>query len=125
VTAAGAARLIGVGTVWRATGAATAGRRLVAAVARGDEDEQAVAGMLLVRAGDRAVPLVAEALAAPATGTVHVEVHVEVLVDVLASIGSPPARAQLRRLAAAPSAQVADAARAALRALAEIDRDQP
>ena len=68
--------------------------------------------MLLVQAGDRSVPLVAEALAGPgSTG----------LVDVLASIGSDAARDALARVADEAGPAVAAAADEALR---DLDRQR-
>jgi hypothetical protein len=113
MAAAASASLLVAGTAWQVTGFGPAGRRLVAAADHGAEDEQAVAGMLLVRAGDRSVRLVADALARGATSPV--------LVDVLASIGTPAARAALARAAQqAPASEVAAAAADALRILDQL-----
>jgi hypothetical protein len=74
--------------------------------------------MLLVKGGDRSVPVVTEALL---TGRAGAE-----LVDVLASINTADARAALVRIAQAPTPDVApqarDAASEALRTIAQIHR---
>jgi hypothetical protein len=108
----GAARLLAAGAAWRFTGARPAGRALVGGLVTGDEAERAVAGIALTKAGDRSVPLLAEALADTA--------RPEPVVDVLASIGTPAARNALRRAAEADSPAAGAAARA-LRTLDDID----
>ncbi len=111
--AAASARLLAVGAAWRLTGAIAAGRALTRAADADPEDERALAGMLLVRAGDRSVPVVAEALRG-GTGSTG-------LVDVLASIGSDAARAALARVADEAGPAVATAADVALR---DLDRQR-
>jgi hypothetical protein len=114
--AASSAKLLAAGSAWRLTGLDAVGRSLVVAVAGGGEDEQTLAGILLVKAGDRSVPLITEAISAGAT--------CPELVDVLASIGTETARAALDRATHAPSPEVAAAAEQALRTLDEIRRRQ-
>ena len=87
---AASARLLAVGATWRLTGIPAAGRALTAAVSAGTETERTLSGMLLVQAGDRSVPVVAAAIRAGG--------DVAALTDVLASIGSPAAREEVRRL---------------------------
>ena len=113
---ASSAKLLAAGSAWRLTGLGSAGRTLVAAVARGEEDEQTIAGIMLVKAGDRSVPLINEAISA---GTNSPE-----LVDVLASIGTDTARSALEHAARAPATEVAASAERALRTLDEIRRRQ-
>jgi hypothetical protein len=112
--AASAARLLAAGYAWRLTGLETAGRGLVATAASGRETEQELAGMLLVRAGDRSVPLVTDAIFAGAGSPT--------LVDVLASIGTDTARAALELVSRARPTEIAAAAEDALRTLDEIRR---
>lgn len=118
MSAAASARLLVVGTTWRLTGITAAGDALVTAVTAGGESDRMLAGMLLVRAGDRSVRVVAEAILAGRAATD--------LVDVLASIDTDQSRAALVRVSQAPQAVVApgvtDAAAAALRTLDEIRR---
>jgi hypothetical protein len=111
---AASAKVLAAGAAWRLTGLGPAGRMLVGSVSRGGENEQTLAGMLLVQAGDRSVPLVAGALA---TGSTAPE-----LVDVLASIGTDSARAALEQAAVAAPPDIAGSARKALRDLDEIHR---
>jgi len=117
VAAIASAWLLAVGAVWLLTGAAAAGRALTRAITDGGEDERTVAGMLLVRAGDRSVPVVAEAILSGRGSTA--------LIDVLASIGSEAARDALVRVsrAAAPAVDPAVAA-AAAEALRTLDQVQ-
>jgi hypothetical protein len=104
------------GLVWRLTGRAAAGRRLVGAVNHGGEDEQTIAAVFLAKAGDRAVPLIREGLAADAP--------TPTLVDILGSIGTETARMELQRVVVSGSRDLAEAARQALLTLDEIDRRQ-
>jgi hypothetical protein len=116
VAAIASAWLLAVGAVWLLTGAAAAGRALTRAITDGGEDERTLAGMLLVRAGDRSVPVVTEAILSGRGSTA--------LIDVLASIGSQAARDALVRVsrAAAPAVDpvVAAAAAQALRTLDQV-----
>jgi len=117
VAAIASAWLLAVGAVWLLTGAAAAGRALTRAIADG-EDERTLAGMLLVRAGDRSVPVVTEAILSGRGSTA--------LIDVLASIGSQAARDALVRVsrAAAPAAVDPGVAVAAAEALRTLDQVQ-
>jgi hypothetical protein len=116
VAAIASAWLLAVGVVWLLTGAAAAGRALTRAITDCDESERTLAGMLLVRAGDRAVPVVTEAILSGRGSTA--------LIDVLASIGSPAAHDALVHVsrAAAPAVDpvVAAAAAQALRTLDQV-----
>src|SRR6266852_6096778 len=57
-----AARLFALKSLWRATGLQAAGRALVRALSSPDEGVRTIAGMFLVQAGEKAEPLVEEAL---------------------------------------------------------------
>lgn len=114
--AAASAKLIAIGAAWRLTGVSAAGDALITAVTTGGENERTLAGMLLVQAGDRSVPVVTDAIMAgpqPAG-----------LVDVLVSIGTDDARAALLRVSrTAPPAvtpTTRDEAAEAVRTLDEI-----
>jgi hypothetical protein len=107
---------LATGSAWRLTGRAAAGRRLVGAVNHGGEDEQTIAAVFLAKAGDRAVPLIREGLAADTPSPT--------LVDILGSIGSDTARMELQRVVVSGSQDLAEAARQALLTLDEIDRHQ-
>ena len=110
------ARILVVGVIWLLTGAAAAGRALTRAITDGGENERTLAGMLLVRAGDRSVPVVTEAILSGRGSPA--------LIEVLASIGSEAARDALVRVsrAAAPAVDpvVAAAAAEALRTLDQV-----
>jgi hypothetical protein len=116
VGAAASAKLLAIGAAWRLTGASAAGNALVTAVATGGETERTLAGMMLVKAGDRSVPVVTDAIL---TGPAPAD-----LVDVLVSIGTDDARAALLRVSQTPPpavpAPTRDAAAEALRTLDEI-----
>lgn len=112
--AAASARLLAVGATWRLTGLPSAGNALVTAATTGDETERTLAGMLLVQAGDRSVPVLTGAILA---GRAPVD-----LVDVLASIGTAEARAALLGVSqAAPPAVAPGTAAAAAAALTTLD----
>jgi hypothetical protein len=113
---AASAKLLAAGAAWRLTGLPPAGNALVGAVVDGAESEQALAGILLVKAGDRSVPLVRDSISRGA--------RAPELVDVLASIGTGAARSALERLAAAASGEMAAAAEQAVATLDEIRRHE-
>jgi hypothetical protein len=112
--AAASAGVLAAGATWRLAGIPAAGRALVAAATTGGENERTLAGMLLVRAGDRSVPVVTAAILDGATG--------RELPDVLGSIGTDRARAALVTLArdAPLTPQVRTAAAEALATLDAI-----
>lgn len=114
--AASSAKALATGWAWRLTGRAATGRWLLGAVNHGGEDEQAIAAMFLVQAGERSVPLIREGLAADAPSPT--------LVDILGSIGTDTARAELHRVASGGERELAEAARQALLTLDEIDHHQ-
>lgn len=113
---AASAKVLAAGAAWRLAGLDAAGRMLVGTIAEGTEEQQTLAGMLLVQAGDRSVPLVAGALVAGAA--------VPQLVEVLASIGTDTARAALADAAAGSPPEIAASAEKALRNLDAIRRHE-
>jgi hypothetical protein len=94
---------------WRVLHLETGGRRLVRALAARAEDERLIAGMLLVRGGSRAKPLLVEALRRR-QGTVQI-------VEILPSIEAQGIEAILREFSADPDPLVARTARDGLDAL--------
>ena len=110
--------LLAVGATWRLAGVPAAGRALVAAATTGSGNDQVLAKMLLVKAGNRSVPIVTRTLLTDPAATG--------LVDVLGSIGTKEARQALLKLSHAPPAaappQHRDAATRALRTLDQIRR---
>lgn len=87
-------------------GVTSAGRRVIDAAVTGDEDTSNIAGIFLTRAGGRAIPLIAEALASG--------VNAPILVDVLASIGTDTALKQLRTLTDTTNPDIAHTAKDAV-----------
>jgi hypothetical protein len=112
----GVARLLLYRAVWRTTGLRSAGRALVRALGADDADERTIAGMSLVQAGGRAVPLLREALAR--------RENVPLVLTLLGDIGDPSVEGDLLRLAHDPDATISDEAREALRVL-EARRQRP
>jgi hypothetical protein len=114
VGVAASAKLFAAGASWRLAGLPTAGRSLLTAVATGGENEKTLAGMFLVQAGDRSVPLLTSAILAGGTD--------RALVDALASIGSEQARDALVTIAHGTGAAVTPQTReAAVEALHTLD----
>jgi hypothetical protein len=107
-------RLYALKSLWTATACRSAGRGLVKALGSTDEDERAVAGMLLVKGGKRAEPLVAEAI--------RRREHLPVALVIAADIGAASLEPEMRRLAADSDP---DVARAAQDALEILDARQP
>jgi HEAT repeat protein len=94
---------------WRVTGLEAAGRGIVRALSSADPTVRTMAGMLLVRAGHGATPLLREALAARQS--------LPMVVTLLADIGDQASRPILTELTQDPDVAVARAARQALRVL--------
>lgn len=95
--------------LWRATGLPAAGRAVLRGLDSPDASVRTIAGMLLVRGGVRAVPLLEEAAAARR--------GLPLVATLLGDIGDPRARPTLIALTADQDPEVARAARDALRAL--------
>jgi len=93
--------------IWRVTGIRPAGRALVRALGTNDEQVRAIAGMMLVKSGKKAKPLLQEAL--------HRRENVSTVLTVLGSIGDPSMEQEIRRFADDQDPQVSKAARDALR----------
>ena len=104
------ARLYALQSVWRATGFQSAGRALVDALASRDDAVRTIAGMLLVRAGRRAEPLIAEAIRRRRS--------LPLVLVIAGDIGAASLEPELERLAADTDRDVARAARDGLRIMA-------
>lgn len=102
------------GAAWLLSGSKTLGNRLIQTLINGDEDAKTLAGMILVKGGDRGRRLTVEALDRGA--------EAPELVTVLQSIGGPEAEAALARLAHETTRPVAGWARQALNELGEMRR---
>ena len=112
---ASATRLFALGALWRGAGVESAGRTLVKALGNGDENLRTIAGMLLVKAGKRSVPLLEEAL--------RRRENLPMTISILADIGDPSSQSALRSFTSDPDPRVAAAARDALRLLATRVRE--
>jgi hypothetical protein len=110
--------ILAAGATWRLTGVPAAGQALISAATTGNENNRVLAKMLLVKAGNRSVPVLTTALLADPAAVG--------LVEVLASIGTEEASAALLELAHASPGAVPprnrDAAAQAIRTLGEIGR---
>ena len=105
----GAARLFACRVLWRGLHLNSAGRALVNSLGDDDEDLRVIAGMFLVRAGSRSVPLLREAL----TQRRHLPLVLQIIADINATEFEP----ELHRLADDPDSRISQAARYALRQL--------
>jgi len=109
VLVAAATRLFALGALFRSARLESAGRALVKALGEGDENLRTIAGMMLVKAGRRSVPLLQDALARRQS--------LPMAIAVLGDLGDPSCEPGLRALTSDPDPKVATAARDALRAL--------
>lgn len=107
------AALFGAAAAWR-LGSQAAGRRLIDGLASDDENTRTVAGILLVKAGRRAEPLLAEALRHPR--------NLPHLLRVIGDAAPTAFTAELERYAGSGDEAVRQAARDALRAAAAARR---
>jgi hypothetical protein len=107
----GAARLWAVQALWKRFGIEAAGRRLVRALGSDDEDLATTAGMLIVQGGRRTVPLLREALAR--------RENLPLVLRIAGDIGARELGPDIERFAGDRDPAVAEAARDALRLLAE------
>ena len=111
------ANLIRAGLAWRAFGSPGAGAKLIDAMVADDEQDRMLAGMSLVKAGERSLDLIQEAYT---SGNATPQV-----VRLIADIGGPRSRPMLSEMAA-ESGPLAEAATDALDLLDRIDRlDEP
>jgi hypothetical protein len=100
------AKLFAANAAWR-LGSRRAGKRLVDGLASSDENNRLIAGMLLVRAGKGAVPLLAEELRHPR--------NLPLLLRIMGDVAPEEFRDVLERHASHPDPMVARAAKDALR----------
>jgi hypothetical protein len=105
-------KVIGAGLVFRATGAEGAGYALLEAFSGEDEQEKALAGISIVKAGERSVDLIGKARE---SGRLTPDV-----VRLLADIGGPRSRALLAEISG-DEGPLAAAATESLGLLDELD----
>lgn len=86
-----------------------AGRALINALGSDDEDSRIIAGMLLVRAGSRAVPLLRNALTD--------RQNLPIVIQIIADIGAREFESQLRTFENDPDPKISQAARTSLQQL--------
>lgn len=101
------AAVIAAGAMWRLAQPEWAGRALVKALGAEDENARTIAGMLLVKSGRRALPLLRSAMAN--------RENLPMVLAVVGSIGDPSMTVDLKRLVDDRDPSVAAAARDALR----------
>lgn len=106
---AAATRLFASNAMWRATGSRKAGRALVHALGSKDDDLRTIAGMLLARAGERAEPLLKEAL--------DKRENLSMVLTILGDIGGRKFESDLEEFSRDADPKVAKAAQDALRVL--------
>jgi len=105
------------GTAWRTFGSNDAGKTLLEAMTGGDEQERMLAGMSLVKAGDRSTGLIQEAIASNHASPA--------IIRLLADLGGAEARSILSELATGEPGELKDAAEQALDLLNRIDALPP
>ena len=108
------ARLYALKSLWTLIGCRSAGRALVRTLGSTDEGKRTVAGMLLVRGGKRAEPLVAEAI--------RRREHLPIVLLIAGDIGATSLAPELRHLTMDPDPDVARAAHDALETLTTEQR---
>jgi HEAT repeat protein len=105
-----AAGLFAANVLWKA-GSQAAGRRLLNALTSPDPNVRSIAGMFLVRGGERAVPLIEEAI--------HQQLNLPQVLVMAGDIGSKKLEPELQKFTAHPDPQVSRAACDGLRILAQ------
>ena len=93
-----AAGLFGANAVWRTTGLRAAGRTLVNALASPDPNLRTIAGILLVRAGQKAEPFIEEAI--------HRQLNLPQVLVMAGDIGAKKLEPELRKFAEHPDPKV-------------------
>lgn len=101
------------GTTWRMLGTSNAGQTLLEAMSGDDEQERMLAGMSLVKAGDRSIDLIQQAIASNRASPA--------VIRLLADMDGPKAREILKEIAAGESVELRDAAEQSLDLLKRID----
>lgn len=105
-----AAGLFAANAIWRFTGSQTAGRVLMNALAADDPTVRTIAGMFLVKAGKKAVPLIAEAI--------QQKLNLPQTLVMAGDVGAHSLEPELQEFTKHPDPAVAKAARDGLHILA-------
>ena len=111
---ASATRLFACNALWRATGLQATGRALVRALGEKDYDLRTIAGTFLAQAGEKAVPLLQEAI--------DRRENLPMVLTILGDIGDPRFEPELVEFSRDRDPKVAQAASDALRVLHEHQR---
>ncbi len=106
-------KLLLASTTWRMLGTKNAGQTLLNAMSGEDEQESMLAGMSLVKAGDRSIDLIQEAIASNCASPA--------IIRLLADLDGPKARLILKEIAAGESVELKYAAEQSLDLLKRID----
>lgn len=106
-------RVLLAGVSWRTFGGRRAGEILIEVLSGDDEQKRMLAGMALVKAGERTFDLI-ERKATSGEATAG-------LIRLLPDLDSPRARALLRQIAAGESGELSDTARQCLDQLQRMD----
>lgn len=104
------ARLYALKSLWTISGLRSAGQALLEALGSPDAGVRTVAGMLLVQCGQRAEPLIEDAI--------RHHRHLPMALVIAGDIGAVRLEPELRRLSSDPDPEVARAAQDGLRLLA-------
>jgi len=104
-------------TVWNVTGFDAAGRALIHALDSDDENIRTIAGMFLVQTGQRAEPLLEEAL--------HKGQYLPMVINVLGSIGDPEVVSELHPFTKDRDPEIARAARDAIQTIKFARQSDP
>ena len=108
----GPARVLLAGSAWRLFGSDAAAQTLLDAMSGDDEQQRMLAGMSLVKAGDRSIELIQDTLlAGRATPPV---------IRLLADLGGPRARSMLNEIAFGEPGELVETARQCLDLLERI-----
>jgi radical SAM superfamily enzyme with C-terminal helix-hairpin-helix motif len=105
------------GTAWRTFGTNDAGQMLLEAMSAGDEQERMMAGMSLVKAGDRSIGLIQSAIASNRASPA--------IIRLLADLGGSKARSILNEVATGEPCDLKNAAVQSLELLNRIDELPP
>jgi hypothetical protein len=112
VSIGGSIKVISAGAAWRTFGYTQAGEVLLNALSSDDEQQRMLAGMSLVKAGERSIELIANAAASGRASPAAVRL--------LADLSGPRCRALLTKIAAEPG-DLGMAANQSLKLLDRID----
>ena len=107
------ARVLIAGVAWRTFGTRRSGDLLIEAMSGDDEQNRMLAGMALVKAGERSVELIEKKVEAGEASTP--------VIKLLPDLGTPRARALLEQIASENSGDQSEVARAGLHQLERMD----